>query len=55
MLIGRRGELLLSDFGIAVLTQTGRTRLEASSGIGGTPYYMAPEAYRGKPEKASDQ
>jgi serine/threonine protein kinase len=55
LLIGRRGELLLSDFGIAVLSQTGRTRLEASYGIGGTPYYMAPEAYRGKPEKASDQ
>ncbi|MFL5629161.1 MAG: protein kinase domain-containing protein, partial [Ktedonobacteraceae bacterium] len=55
MLIGRHGELLLSDFGIAVLSQTGRTSLEASYGIGGTPYYMAPEAYRGKPEKASDQ
>ena len=55
MLIGRQGELLLSDFGIAVLSQTGRTSLEASYGIGGTPYYMAPEAYRGKPEKASDQ
>ncbi len=55
MLIGRQGELLLSDFGIAVLSQTGRTSMEASYGIGGTPYYMAPEAYRGKPEKSSDQ
>ena len=55
VLIGRQRELLLSDFGIAVLSQTGRTSLEASYGIGGTPYYMAPEAYRGKPEKASDQ
>lgn len=55
VLIGRQGELLVSDFGIAVLSQTGRTSMEASYGIGGTPYYMAPEAYRGKPEKASDQ
>jgi serine/threonine protein kinase len=55
ILLGRQGELLLSDFGIAILSQTGRISLEASFGIGGTPYYMAPEAYRGKPEKASDQ
>jgi len=55
MLIGRQGELLLSDFGIAVLTQTGRTSLSSAYGIGGTPYYMAPETYQGKPEKASDQ
>jgi serine/threonine protein kinase len=55
ILIGRQGELLLSDFGIAVLTQTGRTSLSSAYGIGGTPYYMAPEAYRGRPEKASDQ
>src|SRR6266700_1219151 len=55
MLIGRGGELLLSDFGIAVLTQTGRTSLSSAYGIGGTPSYMAPETYRGRPEKASDQ
>jgi serine/threonine protein kinase len=55
MLIGRQDELLLSDFGIAMLTQTGRTSLSSAYGIGGTPYYMAPETYRGRPEKASDQ
>ncbi len=55
MLIGRGEELLLSDFGIAVLTQTGRTSLSSAYVIGGTPYYMAPETYRGRPEKASDQ
>jgi len=55
ILIGGQGELRLSDFGIAVLSQTGRTTLAASSGIGGTAYYMAPEQSRGKPEKASDQ
>jgi WD40 repeat protein len=55
ILIGRHGELLLSDFGIAVLSQTGRTTMQEAHGIGGTPYYMAPEMFRGKPEKASDQ
>src|SRR6266571_2254826 len=55
MLIGRGGEILLSDFGIAVLRQTGRTSLSSAYSIGGTPYYMAPETYRGKSEKASDQ
>src|SRR5947209_4497559 len=50
ILVGRQGELLLSDFGIAELTQTGRTTLSSAYGIGGTPYYMAPEMFRGKPE-----
>jgi serine/threonine protein kinase len=54
LLIGRKEELLLSDFGIAVLTQTGRTSLVAAYNIAGTPYYMAPEAYRGRPVKESD-
>jgi serine/threonine protein kinase len=55
MLIGRQGELLLSDFGIAVFMQTGRTSVSSAYGIGGTPYYMAPETYRGRPVKESDQ
>jgi len=55
ILIGGQGELRLSDFGIAILSQTGRTSLAVSHGIGGTAYYMAPEQSRGKPEKASDQ
>ena len=55
ILVGSQGELLVSDFGIAVISQTGRTTLQSTYGIGGTPYYMAPEAFRGKPEKASDQ
>ncbi|MGI9061696.1 MAG: WD40 repeat domain-containing serine/threonine protein kinase [Ktedonobacteraceae bacterium] len=55
ILIGRRDELLLSDFGISVLSKTGRTSLEGSYNIGGTAEYMAPEMFRGKPEKASDQ
>ena len=55
VLIGSRGELLLSDFGIAVISQTGRTTLQAPYGIAGTPYYMSPEMFRGKPDKTSDQ
>ena len=55
ILIGGQGEQRLGDFGIAMLSQTGRTSLTPSSGVGGTAYYMAPEQSRGKPEKASDQ
>ena len=55
ILIGRQGELLLSDFGISLLSRTGRTSLHSSTSTGGTPYYMAPEQFRGKPSKASDQ
>lgn len=46
---------MLSDFGIAVISETGRTTLNAPYGTAGTPYYMAPEMFRGKPDKASDQ
>jgi serine/threonine protein kinase len=55
ILIGRQGELLLSDFGIALLSRTGKTSQQGPTGTGGTPPYMAPEQFRGKPEKASDQ
>jgi len=55
VLIDQHGTLLLSDFGIAVISKTGRTTRSVAHGIAGTPYYMAPEMFRGKPEKASDQ
>ena len=55
ILIGPQAELLLSDFGISLLSQTGRTSAHGPTSTGGTPYYMAPEQFRGKPEKASDQ
>jgi eukaryotic-like serine/threonine-protein kinase len=55
MLIGRHGELLLGDFGISILSKTGRTSLQPSYGTGGTSLYMSPEQFRGKPERASDQ
>ena len=55
VLIDQHGTLLLSDFGIAVISKTGRTTRSVAHGNAGTPYYMAPEMFRGKPEKASDQ
>ena len=55
VLIDQHGTLLLSDFGIAVISKMGRTTRSVSYGVAGTPYYMAPEMFKGKPEKASDQ
>lgn len=53
MLLGRNGEVLLSDFGLAVVA-----RSSSRSGlhdVSGTILYMAPEQARGKPQPASDQ
>jgi serine/threonine protein kinase len=55
LLISREGTLLLSDFGIAVIPRSERTSLNSFVGTGGTPYYMAPELFAGKPRTASDQ
>jgi hypothetical protein len=53
MLLGRKGELLLSDFGIASLAHTTSSMSEADQA--GTVPYMAPEQLRGRPRPASDQ
>jgi eukaryotic-like serine/threonine-protein kinase len=53
ILIGRRGELWLSDFGIVLDAQS--TLLPVTQGIVGTMAYMAPEQISGKPRFASDQ
>ena len=53
MLLGRRHEVLLSDFGIALATQS--SRYQSTRDVVGTVAYMAPEQIQGKPRPASDQ
>jgi eukaryotic-like serine/threonine-protein kinase len=53
MLLGRRGEVLLSDFGIALVAQS--SRYQSTQEMAGTMAYMAPEQIQGKPRPASDQ
>lgn len=53
MLLGRRNDLLLSDFGIAIVSQTSRSR--SVQDVIGTVAYMSPEMLQGKPLAASDQ
>ncbi len=52
MLLGRHNEVLLSDFGIAIMIQSSRQQAQDTAG---TIAYMAPEQLRGKPQPASDQ
>src|SRR5205814_235336 len=53
MLIGRKNEVLLSDFGIAAVAHSERSM--STQEMAGTIPYMAPEQIRGKPRPASDQ
>jgi serine/threonine protein kinase len=53
MLLGSNDEVLLADFGIAVVAHSSRT--QSMQGVAGTVAYMAPEQLRGMPVKASDQ
>ncbi len=53
MLLGRGHEVLLSDFGIALITQSSRD--QSTQDIVGTIGYMSPEQIQGKPRAASDQ
>jgi WD40 repeat protein len=53
MLLGRGDEVLLSDFGIAVIAHS--TSSQSAQEVSGTAPYMAPEQIRGKPSPASDQ
>lgn len=53
MLIGRNNEILLSDFGIAIVAQS--SRYSINSEMAGTIAYMAPEQIQSHPRPASDQ
>ncbi len=53
LLVGRKGEILLSDFGIAVVAHQ-TTSLTTQDGLG-TISYVAPEQLRSRPRPASDQ
>jgi len=53
MLLGEREELLLSDFGIALIAQS--SRYQGTQDLAGTIAYMAPEQIQGHPRQASDQ
>lgn len=59
MLLGRQGELLLSDFGIALVAQSTRYQSpQSTQGIqelAGTIAYMAPEQIQAQAEPQSDQ
>ncbi|HEY7419474.1 MAG TPA: protein kinase, partial [Ktedonobacteraceae bacterium] len=54
MLIGRNDEILLGDFGIAVVAQTSHQG-RSEQDIAGTVAYMAPEQIQAHPRPASDQ
>jgi serine/threonine protein kinase len=53
MLLGRNHEVLLSDFGIALVTQSSHS--QSTQNIAGTIAYMAPEQIQAHPRPASDQ
>ncbi len=53
MLLGQNNEVVLVDFGISLLSQSSRS--QSTQEVAGTAAYMAPEQFRGKPRRASDQ
>jgi eukaryotic-like serine/threonine-protein kinase len=53
MLVGESGEVLLSDFGIAIVAQS--SRYQSAQDVVGTLAYMAPEQIQAHPRPASDQ
>ena len=53
MLLGRGDEVLLSDFGVALLAHSSSSL--SLQEVAGTAAYMAPEQFQGKPRFASDQ
>ena len=56
LLLGAREEVLLADFGLAMLAPTSSRSTQAMEpSLNGTTAYLAPEQLQGKPQPASDQ
>ena len=55
MLLGPNYEIWLSDFGIAIISQSIGYQLQKNQEFEGTILYAAPEQIRGRPRIASDQ
>lgn len=53
MLLNENNEVVLGDFGIAILSRTSQT--QKTQDVKGTVMYMAPEQLQGHPSRASDQ
>ena len=53
MLLGYNGEVMLSDFGLALIAQSSGS--QTTKEMAGTIPYMAPEQLQGRPRIASDQ
>lgn len=56
LLVGEAGTVVIADFGLAILEDPKRwSRLDQARTQAGTPSYMAPEQWAGKPTVFSDQ
>jgi serine/threonine-protein kinase len=55
LLLGRADEILLSDFGIALASQSSQYQGQSTPRVAGTIAYMAPEQIQAHPCPASDQ
>ncbi len=55
ILIGSNNEILLSDFGIAVIGESSRDQRKNKYDVAGSIAYMAPEQIQGHPHRNSDQ
>jgi len=54
ILLKKEDEVLVSDFGIAEIAHATQS-MPSPKEVVGTPAYMAPEQFRGRPHRASDQ